>query len=141
MSPIEGTVKQEGGATLGQTRVCAFAKETALTCDFTTSSGEYQLTELEAGKEYTVAFTGEVCSLNEEECFKEFKTQYYNAQSSAGSAQKVLPGSKNIDATLAPGGAIAGHVTQAPGGVAPLAFALCACSRRASWKSENFSNS
>ncbi len=99
-------------------RACApLPKKTpALSCD-TTPLGEYQLTDLGAGK--VTYFHRRVCSPRRMLQGIQYPV-LRNAQSSAGSPRRSFPGSKNIDATLAPGGAIAGH---GRGRVAPLAFA------------------
>ncbi len=124
---ITGTVKKEGAVALANTRVCAFGSETS-ECKDTNGSGEYELPGLTAGKKYTVAFTGEECPVSEEECSREYITEYWNGVKSAESATLVLTGEENIDAQLETGASISGTVTRASNGTPIGLTRVCAFS-------------
>ena len=111
---ISGTVTASvGGAQIGGICVSVFQSGSTIGTATTTSNGSYTVGELPSGS-YTVEFApgcGDVGS---------YLPQWYNDQSSAGSANSVsvTDGSttSGINGSLLPGGIVTGTVTAAVGG-------------------------
>lgn len=114
---IAGTVRGEGAAALADVLVAAFDAGGAVSAVArTTSAGAYELTGLPAGS-YRIGYFAEYAAGAE---VRRYRDGFYNGKATLGEADAVPLSAgqalATIDATLSPGGAIAGQVTADEGG-------------------------
>jgi hypothetical protein len=115
-----------GGAAIGAAEVCIYAggEPDFEHCDYTNGSGEYTIEGLTTGS-YKVVFYGGF-SLTE----RNYLFQFYNGKSSAatGDPVSVTVGStqEHVDAALATGGQITGHVVDASSSKPIQGASVCA---------------
>ncbi len=126
---IIGKVSGSGSA-LANVEVCADAESGAAfeSCGSTNVAGEYTISGLPSGS-YNVSFSDFVCG--PESCEQEnYLNQYYNDKTSSSEADLVSVKEGEVtslmEATLKPGGQIAGKVTSASSGAGIASAEACA---------------